>query len=102
MVNSVLETIAEARDESWRDFHTGDESWFCHSTDHEQIWLPQGEMAPTRARRIISTPKVMIIISWSPLRFPVIDALPKREEFTARYLCDNIVPQIAEQQPADA
>jgi hypothetical protein len=31
------------------------------------------------------------------LGFPVIDALPAGEKFTARYFCDNIVPQIAEQ-----
>jgi transposase len=59
-------------------------------------------MAPTRARHIISTPTVSIAIFWSPLGFPVIDALPNGEKFTAQYFCDNIVPQIAEQRSSDA
>jgi hypothetical protein len=44
----------------------------------------------------------MITIFWSPFGFPVIDALPAGENFTGQYLCDNIVPQIAEQRPSDA
>jgi hypothetical protein len=59
-------------------------------------------MAPTNARHIISTPKVLITIFWSPLSFPVIDALPVGERFAAGQFCDNIVPQIAEQQWSDA
>jgi hypothetical protein len=102
MANSMLKMIAEVRHQSWRYFLTGDESWFFYSTDSEQMWLPRGEMAPTRARHIISTPKVLITIFWSPLGFPVIDALPAREKFTALYFCDNIVPQIAEQRSSDA
>jgi hypothetical protein len=66
------------------------------------MWLPQGEKAPTRARSIISTPSVMIIIFWLRLGLPVIDTLPAGEKFTARYFSDNIVPQIAEQRPSDA
>jgi histone-lysine N-methyltransferase SETMAR len=59
-------------------------------------------MAPTRARHIISTPKVLITVFWSPLGFPVIDALPTGEKFIALYFCHNIVPQIAEQLSSDA
>jgi hypothetical protein len=66
------------------------------------MWLPQGEKAPTKAKHIIAEPKVMIIIFWSPLGFPVIDALPAGEKFRARYFCDNIVPQIAKQRSLDA
>jgi hypothetical protein len=79
MANSMLKMIAEARHQSWRCFLTRDESWFFYSTDYEQMWLPRGEMAPTRARHIISTPKVLITIFWSPLGFAVIDALPTEE-----------------------
>jgi hypothetical protein len=64
--------------------------------------LPPGEMAPTRARQIISTTKVLITIFWSPLGFPVIDPLPAGEKFTARYFCGNIAPQIAKQRSSDA
>jgi hypothetical protein len=59
-------------------------------------------MAPTRARHIISTAKVLITIFWSPLGFPVIDALPAGEKVTIRYCCDNIVLKIAEQRSSDA
>jgi hypothetical protein len=101
MANTMLKMIAETRHQSWQCFLTGDESWFCYSTDDEQMWLPRGEMAPTRARHITSTPKVLITIFWSPLGFPVIDALPAGKKFTAWYFCDNIVPQIAEQRASD-
>jgi hypothetical protein len=66
------------------------------------MWLPQREKALTKARRIISTPNVMIIICWSPLGFPVIDALSTGEKVIAGYFCDNIGPQIAEQRSSDA
>jgi hypothetical protein len=102
MANSILKMIAEARHQSWRYFLTGDDSWSFYSTDYEQMWLPRGEMAPTTARHIISTAKVLITIFWSPLGFPVIDGLPAGEKFTARYFCDNIVPKIAEQRSPDA
>jgi hypothetical protein len=59
-------------------------------------------MEPARVRYIISTPKVLITIFWSRLGFAVIDALPAGKKFTARYFCDNIVPQIAEQRLSDA
>jgi hypothetical protein len=84
MAYSMLRMIAEARYQGWQYFLTGDESWFFYSTDYEQLWIPRGERAPTRARRIISTPKVMITIFWSPLGFPVIDALPDWRTFTAQ------------------
>jgi hypothetical protein len=47
-------------------------------------------------------PKVMIIIFSSPLGFPVIGALPGGDRFPAPYLCDNMMPQIAEQGQSDA
>jgi hypothetical protein len=98
----MLKMISEARHQSWRYFPTGDKSSFFYSTDYEQMWLPQGEKALTRGKRMISKPKLMIIIFWPPLGFRVIDALPAGEKFTAPYFCDNIVPQIAEQRPSDA
>jgi hypothetical protein len=102
MANSMLKMIAEARHQSWRYFLSGDESWFFYLIEYEQMWLPQGEKAPTRARHIIAEPKVMIIIFWSPLGFPVIDAPSTGERFRARYFGDNIVPQIAEQRSSGA
>jgi hypothetical protein len=64
MANSMVKMMAGARHRSWRYFLTVHELSFFISTDYEQMWPPQGEKAPTRARRIISTPKVMVIILW--------------------------------------
>jgi hypothetical protein len=102
MANSMLMTTAAVRHQSWPYFLTVDESWLFYSTDYEQMWLPQREKAPTRTKRIISTRKVMIILFWSPLGLPVIDALPAGEKFTARYFHNDILPQIAEPQSSDA
>jgi hypothetical protein len=97
MGNSMLKMIAEARHQIRRYFLTGDQSWFFYSTYYGYMWLRQVEKAPPRERRIISRLTVMIIIFWSRVGFPVIDALSAGEKFTVRYFCDNIVPQIAEQ-----
>jgi hypothetical protein len=62
---------------------------------HEEKWHQQGETHHFNA-------KWLITIFWSPLGFPVIDALPAGEKFTGRDFCDNIAPQIAEQRSSDA
>jgi hypothetical protein len=43
---------------------------------------------------MISTPKRMITIFWSPLSFRVIRVLPKGAHFDATYFRDNIFDEI--------
>jgi hypothetical protein len=50
---------------------------------------------------MISTPKVMVSIFWSPLGFPVTPALRLRTTFIAAYLCSGIIPKIVERLPFD-
>jgi hypothetical protein len=79
---------------SFAKFYTGDESWFYLSTNHESIWLEDGEEVPQRARKTIGSQKVMVTIFWSPRGFSVVEALPKNEKFNSKYMTDTIIPAL--------
>jgi histone-lysine N-methyltransferase SETMAR len=49
---------------------------------------------------MINSPKAMIIRFWSPLSFPVIQALPPNMPFTAKFFLDNILSDIVASKPA--
>jgi hypothetical protein len=49
---------------------------------------------------MISSPKAMIIIFWSPLGFPVIQALLPKVIFTSEFFVDRILPYIDAAKPA--
>jgi hypothetical protein len=49
---------------------------------------------------MISSPNAMIIIFWSPLGFPVIQALPPNMAFTLGFFIDSILLQIVAAKPA--
>jgi hypothetical protein len=66
----LLVTLRSAKHRGCTHFLTGDELWFWVTIDYEQQRLPPGAERPTRPRNMISSPKPMIIIFWSPLGFP--------------------------------
>jgi hypothetical protein len=45
---------------------------------------------------IVSTPKVMVSIFWSPIGFPVIPALLPKTKFSSASFCDDFIPKIIE------
>jgi hypothetical protein len=49
---------------------------------------------------MIGSPKAMIIIFWSPLGFPVIQALPSKVTFTSEFFVDAILPHTVAAKPA--
>jgi hypothetical protein len=49
---------------------TGDELWFYFTINPDPAWVPEGAVTPARSGQTISSPKRMLIISWSPLGFP--------------------------------
>jgi hypothetical protein len=59
--------------------------------DHEQIWIRPGETPPEMARHTIQDRKIMVAITWNPLGFPLIVALPRVPTFNAEYYRDNIL-----------
>jgi hypothetical protein len=65
------------------------------------MWVPEGEIPQSRPWVIVSTPKVMVSIFWSPVGFPIITALPPKAKFSSAYLCDNIIPKIIEAMPVE-
>jgi hypothetical protein len=49
---------------------------------------------------MLSSPKAIIIIFWSPLGFLVIQALPLKVTFTPEFFVDAILPHIVATKPA--
>jgi histone-lysine N-methyltransferase SETMAR len=101
MAKGLLQNLQQARHQGWRYFLTDDESWFFDATDFERMWLPDRAIPQSRPQTIISTPKVIVSIFWSPIGFPVITTLPPRAKFSACYFCHDIIPQIVEGMPFD-
>jgi hypothetical protein len=96
----LLVTLRSAKHPSWTHFLTGDKSWFWPTIDHEQQWFPPGAERPTRPRKMISSPKAMVIIVWPPLGFPVTQTLPSKVTFTSKFFIDVILPHIVAAKPA--
>jgi hypothetical protein len=71
------------------------------ATKHEQIWLRPGETPPETARHTIQDRKIMVIITWNPLGFPLIVALPNGRTCNAEYYRDNILAALIQLQPED-
>jgi hypothetical protein len=92
-------TLKLAKHRRWRDFLTGDESWFHLIIDHEQIWTRAEVAPPIIPRKMISSSKWMVTIFWSPLGFRVIRVLPKGAHFDATYFRDNILNDIDYTRP---
>jgi histone-lysine N-methyltransferase SETMAR len=91
----LLWILSTAKRRGWAKFLTGDESWFYLSTDHQLVWLPEGETIPTRAKKMIGAHKALFTIFWSPLGLPVVDVLPKGAKFNSQYMVDTIIPELA-------
>jgi hypothetical protein len=69
---------------------TVDESRFCVSTEHEFVWLSQGEKVPEREKHPIQSKRFMLTIVWNPRGFSLIDVLAKGHKFNA----PEYVPEI--------
>jgi hypothetical protein len=91
----LLIILRSAKHRDWTYFLTGDESWFWLTIDYEQQSLPPGAERPIKRRKTISSPKAVIIIFWSPLGFPVIQALAPKVIFTPKFCVDDILAHTA-------
>jgi hypothetical protein len=63
--------------------------------------LGPGETPPERARYTIQDRKTMVTITWNPLRFPLIVALPKGRISKGEYYRDSILAALTQLQPED-
>jgi hypothetical protein len=64
-------------------------------SDHEMIYLSDGDDVPDREKYMVQSPKLMLTFVWNPYEFQVVDAMPchampchvrpKREMFTAAH-----------------
>jgi hypothetical protein len=62
----------------WQFIISCDESWFCLSPDHGQIWLGVEEQSPERPRHTIQGPTMMVTIAWNPMGFHLRDAYKRQ------------------------
>jgi hypothetical protein len=44
----------------------------------------------------------MVTVFWSPIGFPILEALGKRKTFTSDYFCETIAPQFVEYAPMES
>jgi hypothetical protein len=44
----------------------------------------------------------MVTVLWSPIGFPIREALGKRKTFTSDYFCETIAPQFVEYAPMES
>jgi hypothetical protein len=70
---------------------TGDEPWPYLAIDHEEIWTRAEVAPPTIPSKMMSRPKLVVTLFWSPLGLHVIRVLPKRAHFDAMYFLDKIL-----------
>jgi hypothetical protein len=58
----VLDMLRSVQHQGWKYVVTFDEAWFHFSNQHEQIWLPEEENAPTIAQHMTSSHKTMLTV----------------------------------------
>jgi hypothetical protein len=92
----LFEMFQHQKDRGWHDIVTFDESWFPLTTDHEQIWLPEGIEAPERERITVQSRKIIATIVWNPTGFYRIVALPKGMKFNADYYISHMLDPLTE------
>ena len=90
----LLRILEKAQRQGWKYFVTGDESWFYLCYDYERQWVLSGEKPDVRAKKLISSEKVMITVFWNPNQIALVDALPKGERFNASYYTSNILEKL--------
>jgi hypothetical protein len=55
------------------------------SNHFDRIWLPHDELPPPFPKQTIASQKLMITVVWNPYGFQMIQSLPKRIKWAARY-----------------
>jgi hypothetical protein len=88
-------TLRSSKYHGWSHLLTCDESWFWLAIEYEQQWFAPSAERPARLRKMINSPKAMIIIFWSPLGFPVIQARQPKVPFTSEFFVDAILLHVA-------
>jgi hypothetical protein len=59
----LFEMLQHQKDRVWHDTAILDKSWFCFTTGHEGIWLPEETEAPERERITFQSGKIMVTIA---------------------------------------
>jgi hypothetical protein len=54
------------------------------STDHETIWLPDGDEISDREKHMVQSPKLMLTFVWNPHGLQVVDIMPWQQERCSR------------------
>jgi hypothetical protein len=63
-------------------------------SDHEMIWLPDGDEVPDQEKHMIQSPKLILTFVCDPHGFQVVGAMPKGKMFTAAYYVRRILTEI--------
>jgi hypothetical protein len=81
--------------------HSGSQvvTWYRHTwqimiyftIDHVLIWPAQGQEVSKHEWHIVQSPKMIIIIVWSPISFHVVDVLSKGSKFNDHHYVSAIL-----------
>jgi hypothetical protein len=98
----LFQDLCSIKHQGWQFIVTHDESWFDLRIDHKQMWLRPEEKPLERPHHTFQNPTMMVTITWNPLKFHMLDALPKGNSFTRGegYYRDNIFAGLVPLRPA--
>jgi hypothetical protein len=89
-------------DRAWGDTVTLDEPWFCLTTRHEFIWLPQREKVPERGGHTIQSKRFTSTFIWNPRVFHAINVLEKGRKFKVMHYITELLAPLSEWCASDA
>lgn len=103
---ALFDQFRNNKTEFWRRLITVDETWIHHYTpetkNQSKQWTEKGEMAPKKAKTVLSVRKVMATVFWDCHGIILIDYLEKGRTITGTYyasLLDQLKEKIAEKWP---
>ena len=92
----MIETIKQARENTWNFFSTGDESWFYYYTSSKKIWIRNGEKPPSLPNPDFHPKKMMVTIFWSPNGIQSLNVLPQGHSLNAQYFQENTLAELVQ------
>jgi hypothetical protein len=96
MVIELLQVLSVQSTRQCYDIVTLDESWIYLFSEHDLMWTAPGEIVVDRERHTVQSPKLMLMVMWTPTGFHVLKVLPKGRKFNVQYYINDIMVAISD------
>jgi hypothetical protein len=88
----IIETALKIHRESdYKYLVTGDESWFFYDNECDMMWLPSGSKVPTKERRMICSPKILLTVFFSGERIIYWSFLERGDLMNSERFIDTVL-----------